>query len=57
MREQLECIELCLEMDEVRQAEAKMELNLARNAKDNAKGFYMYIGEKRKTRKKCGPFA
>lgn len=35
MREQLECVELCLGMDEVGQAKAQMELSLARDVKDN----------------------
>ena len=32
-----------------------MELNLARDVKDNKKGFYKYIGNKRKTRENVGP--
>lgn len=35
VREQLECVELCLGMDEVGQAKAQMELSLARDVKDN----------------------
>lgn len=36
--------------DEVKKAEAKLELNLARNAKNNRKGFYVYINQKRKVK-------
>ena len=32
-----------------------MELNLARDVKDNKKCFYKYIGDKRKTRENVGP--
>ena len=32
-----------------------MELNLARDVKDNKKGFCKYIGDKRKTRDNVGP--
>ena len=32
-----------------------MELNLARDVKDNKKGFCKYIGDKRKTRENVGP--
>ncbi|KAK4829028.1 hypothetical protein QYF61_001803 [Mycteria americana] len=42
-------------MDEVRKAKAQMELNLARDNKDNKKGFYKYVGDKRKTRENVGP--
>jgi len=35
--------------DEVRRAKAQLELNLARNAKNN-KGFYMYVSQKRKVK-------
>ncbi|PKU43600.1 hypothetical protein llap_6097 [Limosa lapponica baueri] len=40
--------------DEVRKAKAQMESNLARDAKDNKKGFYKYTDDKRKTRKNVG---
>ena len=32
-----------------------MELNLARDVKDNKKGFFMYLSSKRKTRENVGP--
>lgn len=38
----------------VRKAKAQMELNLARNVKDNKKGFYKYIGDRRKTTENVG---
>ncbi|GAB0185935.1 mitochondrial enolase superfamily member 1 [Grus japonensis] len=41
--------------DEVRKAEAQLELDLAWDVKDNKKGFYKYIGDKRKTRENVGP--
>ncbi|KFQ36645.1 hypothetical protein N331_10919, partial [Merops nubicus] len=34
--------------DEVRQAKAQLELNLVRDPKENRKGFYRYINQKRK---------
>ncbi|KAJ7424018.1 rna-directed dna polymerase from mobile element jockey-like [Pitangus sulphuratus] len=40
--------------DIVRKAKAYLELNLARDDEDN-KGFYKYIGDKRKTRESVGP--
>ncbi|KAM9168311.1 very low-density lipoprotein receptor-like [Mergus octosetaceus] len=36
--------------DGIRKAKALTELNLARDAKNNNKGFYRYIGQKRKTK-------
>ena len=33
---------------------AKLELNLARDVKDNRKGFYRYIAKKRQTRDNVG---
>jgi len=36
--------------DEVRKAKAKLELNLARNAKSDKKGFYRYVSQKRKVK-------
>jgi len=33
--------------DEVRRAKAQLELNLARNAKNNKKGFYRNVSQKR----------
>ncbi|KAK4828881.1 hypothetical protein QYF61_001439 [Mycteria americana] len=41
--------------DEIRKAKAQMELNLARDIKDNKKGFYRNIGDKRKARENVGP--
>ena len=38
--------------DSVQKTKAEMELNLARDAKNNKKGFYRYIGQKRMT-KEC----
>ncbi|GAB0204618.1 mitochondrial enolase superfamily member 1 [Grus japonensis] len=40
---------------ETRKAKAHLELNLARDVKDNKKGFFKYISSKRKTRKNVGP--
>ncbi|KFQ53833.1 hypothetical protein N334_03108, partial [Pelecanus crispus] len=36
--------------DEVRKAKARMDLNLARDVKNNKKGFYRYINQKRKVK-------
>jgi len=36
-------------------AKAHLELNLARNVKDNRKGIFKYIGRKKKTRDNVGP--
>uniref|UniRef100_A0A8B9FNR1 Reverse transcriptase domain-containing protein n=1 Tax=Amazona collaria TaxID=241587 RepID=A0A8B9FNR1_9PSIT len=41
--------------DQVRKAKAHLELNLARDAKDNRKGFYRYIANKRQARDNLGP--
>ncbi|GAB0206869.1 mitochondrial enolase superfamily member 1 [Grus japonensis] len=38
----------------VRKGKAQMELNLARDVKDNKKGFYKYISDKRKARENVG---
>lgn len=32
-----------------------MKLNLARDIKDNKKGFYRYVGDKRKVKENVGP--
>ncbi|KAK4828079.1 hypothetical protein QYF61_023139 [Mycteria americana] len=40
--------------DAIRKAKAQLELNLARDAKNNKKGFYRYVGQKRKI-KENGP--
>ncbi|KAK4810525.1 hypothetical protein QYF61_004488 [Mycteria americana] len=42
-------------VDEIRKAKAQMELNFARDVKGNKKGFYEYIGDKRKTRENVVP--
>ncbi|GAB0204188.1 mitochondrial enolase superfamily member 1 [Grus japonensis] len=39
----------------MRKAKAHLELKLARDVKDNKKGFFKYIGSKRKTRENLGP--
>jgi len=36
--------------DGVRKAKARMELNLARDAKNNKKGFYRYVSQKKKVK-------
>jgi len=36
--------------DEVRKAKAQLEINLARGAKNNKKGFYRYVSQKRKVK-------
>ncbi|GAB0208028.1 hypothetical protein GRJ2_003268500 [Grus japonensis] len=41
--------------DQVRKAKALIELNLARDVKDNKKRFYRYVSEKRRTRENVGP--
>ncbi|GAB0179566.1 mitochondrial enolase superfamily member 1 [Grus japonensis] len=41
--------------DEVRKAKAQLQFSLARDIKENKKGFYKYIGDKRKTRENVGP--
>uniref|UniRef100_A0A8B9PGQ4 Reverse transcriptase domain-containing protein n=1 Tax=Apteryx owenii TaxID=8824 RepID=A0A8B9PGQ4_APTOW len=41
--------------DVTRKAKARLELNLARDVKDNKKGFFKYISSKRKTRENVGP--
>ncbi|KFQ42374.1 hypothetical protein N333_07813, partial [Nestor notabilis] len=41
--------------DQVRKAKAQLELNLARDVKNNRKGFYRYIANKRQTRDNVGP--
>ena len=40
--------------DRIRKANAQVELNLARDVKDNKKGFYRYIG-RRRWAKECSP--
>ncbi|GAB0183571.1 mitochondrial enolase superfamily member 1 [Grus japonensis] len=41
--------------DQVRKAKALIELNLARDIKDNKKSFYRYVSDKRKTRENADP--
>ncbi|GAB0207550.1 mitochondrial enolase superfamily member 1 [Grus japonensis] len=41
--------------DATRKAKAHLELKLARDVKDNKKGFFKYINSKRKTRENVGP--
>ena len=41
--------------DATRKAKAHLELNLARDVKDNKKGFFKYISSKRKTGETVGP--
>ncbi|PKU35770.1 rna-directed dna polymerase from mobile element jockey-like [Limosa lapponica baueri] len=41
--------------DETRKAKTCLEVNLARDVKVNRKGFFKYIGGKRKTRENVGP--
>ncbi|PKU28199.1 hypothetical protein llap_21498 [Limosa lapponica baueri] len=41
--------------NQIRKAEAQIELNLARDIKDNEKNFYKYIRDKGKTSKDVGP--
>jgi len=36
--------------DGVRKAKAQLELNLARDTKNNKKGFYRYVSQKRKVK-------
>jgi len=39
----------------MRKAKVHLELNLARDVKDNKKGFFKYINSKRKTKENVGP--
>jgi len=41
--------------DGVRKAKAQLELNLARDAKNNKKGFYRYVSQKRKIKESVPP--
>ncbi len=41
---------VCVCRDRIRKAKAQMELNLARDVKDNKKGFYRYIDRKRQAK-------
>jgi len=40
-----------LHRDGVRKTKGQLELNLARDAKSNKKGFYRYVSQKRKSKK------
>ncbi|PKU46943.1 glycerol kinase [Limosa lapponica baueri] len=48
-----DAVRLCRE--ETRKAKASLELKLARDVKVNKKGFFNYIGAKRKTKENVGP--
>ena len=41
--------------DRIRKANAQVELNLARDVKDNKKGFYRYIGRRRQAKQSVPP--
>ncbi|PKU48494.1 rna-directed dna polymerase from mobile element jockey-like [Limosa lapponica baueri] len=41
--------------NQIRQAKAQVELNLARDTKDNKKNFYRYVSDKGKAREDVGP--
>ena len=41
--------------DRIRNAKAQRELNLARDVKDNKKGFYRYIGRRRQAKESVPP--
>ena len=41
---------VCVCRDRIRNAKAQRELNLARDVKNNKKGFYRYIGWRRQTK-------
>jgi len=41
--------------DGVRKAKVQLELNVASNAKNNKKGFYRYVSQKRKVRESVPP--
>ena len=41
--------------DEVRRAKVQLELNLVKNAKNNRKGFYSYVNQKRKVKESVYP--
>ncbi|MDK9581258.1 hypothetical protein QQA45_07165 [Sneathia sanguinegens] len=40
----------CVCRDRIRKAKVQIELNLARDVKDNKKGFYRYIGRRRQAK-------
>jgi len=41
--------------DDVRKAKAQLELNLAKDAKNNKRGFYRYVRQKRKVKESVAP--
>ena len=41
--------------DRIRKANAQVELNLARDVKDNKKGFYRYISRRRQIKESVPP--
>lgn len=41
--------------DKIRKAKVQMELNIARDLKNNKKGFYKYIGRKKQTKDNVPP--
>jgi len=41
--------------DGIRKAKVWLELNLARDAKNNKKGFYRYVSQKRKVKERVPP--
>ncbi|KFZ48098.1 hypothetical protein N321_03191, partial [Antrostomus carolinensis] len=47
-KEYTDIVQLC--RDEVRKAKVQLELNLARDAKKNKKGFYRWVNQKRKVK-------
>jgi len=51
--EYMDAVLMC--RNEIRKAKAQMELNLARDVKNNKKGFYSYIGQKRQAKERVPP--
>jgi len=41
--------------DRIRRSKAQLELNMARDAKNNSKGFYRYVNQKRKFKQSVAP--
>ena len=41
--------------DEVRRAKVRLELNLAKDAKNNKKSFYRYVSQKKKVKERVLP--
>ena len=46
---------VCVCRDRIRKAKVQRELNLARDVKDNKKGFYKYIGRRRQAKETVPP--